>query len=463
MRRADRCGRQEVEDEVAIGDGVDRVRRHRGEAELAREEPAVGTEVHAGQRARPERKIVRSTRARTRSAARRAGTSRNRPAGGATGKPAARAAGACTPAWASRDDGRPAARATLWSRCSDSIVCSACARVNIAMSVATWSLRERAVCSLPPTGADDLGQPALDGHVDVLVGVRERELALFELALDAVETVQQRVAVGVADDAGGGQHRRVRARLLDVVGTQPPVEADRRVELLEDGILRLREARHRTFMMAAWTVIVRPAPARGRGGRAALRIGQAVLRRLRRHRGPGAAPAQPRLRPPSPLGELRVLPRRRGRGRGRRRARRLPLAPRRGAGAAVHRPHAAADPAVALAGPVPPPARRRARRPASAGRLVVRGRARGPARLAPPRRRARTARARPSTRPSATARPASRSTPASPTPPRARSTRRYGFTRGASRRAPDDRIAEAIGGPGFVSYFKGRPRRTGGK
>ena len=40
----------------------------------------------------------------------------------------------------------------LCRRASRSTVPSACARVNIAMSVATWSLRERAVCSLPPTG-----------------------------------------------------------------------------------------------------------------------------------------------------------------------------------------------------------------------------------------------------------------------------------------------------------------------
>jgi GNAT superfamily N-acetyltransferase len=31
---------------------------------------------------------------------------------------------------------------------------------------------------------------------------------------------------------------------------------------------------------------------------------------------------------------------------------------------------------------------------------------------------------------------------------------RYGFARGAEHRAPDDRIARAVGGPGFVSYFK---------
>jgi ribosomal protein S18 acetylase RimI-like enzyme len=34
-----------------------------------------------------------------------------------------------------------------------------------------------------------------------------------------------------------------------------------------------------------------------------------------------------------------------------------------------------------------------------------------------------------------------------------------GYTRGPLRRAPDERIARAIGGPGFVSYFKSRPRR----
>jgi ribosomal protein S18 acetylase RimI-like enzyme len=32
----------------------------------------------------------------------------------------------------------------------------------------------------------------------------------------------------------------------------------------------------------------------------------------------------------------------------------------------------------------------------------------------------------------------------------------YGFVRGPLRRAPDERIARAIGGPGFVSYFKSR-------
>ena len=90
----------------------------------------------------------------------------------------------------------------------------------------------------------ELGEPPLDGHVDVLVVGREREAALAQLGLDRVQAGQQRVAVLVRDDPLRGQHARVRARLRDVVGPQAPVEADRRVEGLEGGILGLAEARH---------------------------------------------------------------------------------------------------------------------------------------------------------------------------------------------------------------------------
>jgi hypothetical protein len=97
---------------------------------------------------------------------------------------------------------------------------------------------------LAPDRAGDLGQPPLDRHVDVLVVLQEPELARLELLLDPVEAVEQLVAVGRGDDAGLRQHLRVRARLLDVVRPQPPVEPDRGVELLEDRILRDGEARH---------------------------------------------------------------------------------------------------------------------------------------------------------------------------------------------------------------------------
>ena len=54
----------------------------------------------------------------------------------------------------------------------------------MATSVATWSLRERAVCSLPPTGPDDLGEPALDRHVHVLVVRQDLEAVVVDLGAD---------------------------------------------------------------------------------------------------------------------------------------------------------------------------------------------------------------------------------------------------------------------------------------
>ena len=76
----------------------------------------------------------------------------------------------------------------------------------------------------------DLGEPALDRHVDVLVAGGERERAVAELALDLVEPAQQLVAILGGDDLARGQHRRVGPRLRDVVGPEPPVEADRVVQ-----------------------------------------------------------------------------------------------------------------------------------------------------------------------------------------------------------------------------------------
>ena len=54
-------------------------------------------------------------------------------------------------------------------------------RTQSRKSVATWSLRERAVCSRPAAGADQLGKPALDVHMDVFERALERELAGLDL------------------------------------------------------------------------------------------------------------------------------------------------------------------------------------------------------------------------------------------------------------------------------------------
>ena len=64
---------------------------------------------------------------------------------------------------------------------------SECDWTTMPTSVATWSLRERPVWSLPASGPIDLRQPALDRHVDVLVGVVELELAALHLRADLLE------------------------------------------------------------------------------------------------------------------------------------------------------------------------------------------------------------------------------------------------------------------------------------
>ncbi len=55
MRREHGAGLEEIEGEIAVGDGVDRVRHHAGEAEIPRDEGAIGIEVHARERAGAER------------------------------------------------------------------------------------------------------------------------------------------------------------------------------------------------------------------------------------------------------------------------------------------------------------------------------------------------------------------------------------------------------------------------
>ena len=114
---------------------------------------------------------------------------------------------------------------------------SAWARTNSATSVATWSLRERAVCSLPPTGAGELGQPPLDRHVDVLV-VRAgpRSVPPSISARDGVEAAHDLVEVVVGSMIPPrGEHLRVRQRLLDVVRREPDSRTDRRVERWKSG------------------------------------------------------------------------------------------------------------------------------------------------------------------------------------------------------------------------------------
>ena len=116
--------------------------------------------------------------------------------------------------------------------------------------MATWSLRERAVWSLPPTGPTR--------------SVRRRSTAMWmstssgangnvppaSSAATWSSPLRSGVALVLGDDPRRREHRRVRARLRDVMRPEPAVVADRGVELAEDRVVRLREARHGSSIMA---------------------------------------------------------------------------------------------------------------------------------------------------------------------------------------------------------------------
>src|SRR5205814_8738893 len=92
--------------------------------------------------------------------------------------------------------------------------------------------------------AHDRREAALKRHVYVLVVVREVEAALAELRFERLEAGEDRVAVALADDAPRGEHARVRARGLDVLRPQAPVERDRVVQPAKRGIGAVVKAGH---------------------------------------------------------------------------------------------------------------------------------------------------------------------------------------------------------------------------
>ena len=93
--------------------------------------------------------------------------------------------------------------------------------------------------------ADQLGQAALDRHVDVLVVLVDLEAVLVELGADFVQPPLDLLEILGADDLAAGEHARVGERLFEVVGRQTEVELDRRVQPAEGRVLRLAEAGHR--------------------------------------------------------------------------------------------------------------------------------------------------------------------------------------------------------------------------
>ena len=247
----DRCagaggrGAQVVEHEVAVRDGVERVLGDAAEAELLGHEHPAGVEVHAGQRAGAERQVVGGRHAEVEALQ----VAAELPEVGeqvvrqvdrlrALQVRVARAA-------ASRGGARPARPASPSARAAATRASSAWARTSIATSVATWSLRERAVCSLPPTGpASSVSRRSIamwTSSSSSLTTKRSCSISSRTCGQPALDLLQ----VVLGDDAAAGEHARVRERLLEVVGREPVVEADRRVERLEERVLGVAEAAHR--------------------------------------------------------------------------------------------------------------------------------------------------------------------------------------------------------------------------
>ncbi len=94
----------------------------------------------------------------------------------------------------------------------------------------------------PRRRPDQLGQPVLDMHVDVLERRILRHAAGFIFVLDAVEPLLDRVGVLLGDDALGGEHRDMHARCFDVLPPEPLVEADRGIYLAHERRGALGEA-----------------------------------------------------------------------------------------------------------------------------------------------------------------------------------------------------------------------------
>jgi hypothetical protein len=243
MRGAGGRRAEVVEDEVTVGDGVDRVGRHRAEAEVARHRDTVGEEVDAGERARSEWHGIAAAHAEVEAVDVAVELPEPR-------QQVVREVDGLGPL-EMRVAGQSPVEVLLGSLEQylhqpreqplgvEGVGAHEQSHVGGHLVVA----RARGV-ELPAGGPDQLDQAALDGHVDVLVGLADLERVGVDLLAYGGEPALDRVEVVGPDDVARGQHSRVRTRELEVIRREPVVERDRRVEPLEERVLRRREAGH---------------------------------------------------------------------------------------------------------------------------------------------------------------------------------------------------------------------------
>ena len=109
-------------------------------------------------------------------------------------------------------------------------------RTQSRKSVATWSLRERAVCSRRPGSPISSVQPRLDVQVDVLERVAEREARRLDLApRSASRPVRIASRSALREMPAVASIAACAAEPAMSCAPQPLVEADRGVDLLHEG------------------------------------------------------------------------------------------------------------------------------------------------------------------------------------------------------------------------------------
>ncbi len=81
---------------------------------------------------------------------------------------------------------------------------------------------------MQPAGGcpDQLGQPCLDIHMDIFERGLELEAAFGNFLFNAIEALENRLAIGLTDDPLAHQHGGVRPAAGDVLGIEAPIDLD---------------------------------------------------------------------------------------------------------------------------------------------------------------------------------------------------------------------------------------------
>ena len=228
MELHERARGDQLEREVAIADGIERVMRDLGEAERVRRVLPIDRMRRRGERARTERGLVGAKRSVGDAAA--IAIEHALVGEQVMREPHRLRALEVRVTGHQRLDVIARLREQRAAKLVDAIDQTLRGRARVEPQVGR-DLIVAAACGVEAaTGIADLvDEPRLDVHVHVLERVVPRELSRREPRLDAPQAVRDRVGVACRDDAARGKHLGVCDRAGDVVREEPMIEVDRRV------------------------------------------------------------------------------------------------------------------------------------------------------------------------------------------------------------------------------------------